>query len=110
MYSDLSDQKNHRPPNSKSCPLHLNSTEHENPILYCDDSEKPFQEILTELVLQTYDISTEKDWLVDDYSKFEYYRGSYPVRREFSAYMVEASDFSEDNRRKLRRLGFNLIN
>jgi erythronate-4-phosphate dehydrogenase len=76
------------------------------PVLYCDGLNKSFQDILTELVFKTYDIASEDAWLKTDTTKFEFYRGNYPVRREFSAYYVEGTSLDEDIKRKLRKLGF----
>lgn len=81
-----------------------------NPVLYCDGLNSSFQEILTELVLKTYDVSLEDKWLKNDPSGFEFYRGNYPVRREFSAYSVEGANLEEDFKRKLRKLGFTVNN
>ena len=71
-------------------------------------SGKNFQEILTELALQTYDIGIDNTWLKKDISDFEYYRGAYPVRREYQAYTVESENISETDKRKLRKLGFGI--
>lgn len=84
--------------------------EPEDPVLYCDGSGKSFQEILTELVLQTYDVREEIKWLREDVTKFEQYRGSYPPRREFPAYRVVTKNMDDNSLRKLRRLGFKITN
>lgn len=82
--------------------------EPQNPVLTVNGLNKSFQEILTELVLQTYPISRDHSWLQSNLSNFEQYRGDYPVRREFPAYLVETENIGEEERRKLRRLGFRL--
>ncbi|MBN1951502.1 MAG: 4-phosphoerythronate dehydrogenase PdxB [Bacteroidales bacterium] len=83
--------------------------EPENPLLHVDPIGKSFQEVLTELVLQTYRIAGESQWLKEDPEKFEAYRGSYPIRREFHAYSVEAKNMDETDKRKLRKLGFKIL-
>ena len=65
-------------------------------------------QIITELVLQTYNVEEEKTWLKKDIDKFEEYRGNYPVRREFGAFEVRVENMEENEIRKLRKLGFKI--
>ena len=76
------------------------------PEIFCDGRNKSFQEIVTEICLQTYPIQTENNWLRDDCKKFEIYRGNYPVRREFFNYTITLSNVNGEEIKKLERLGF----
>ena len=75
-------------------------------VIFYDGKNKTFQEIISELILHTYPIQDEKEWLLQDPTKFEDYRGNYPLRREFSAYTVKVTNISEEDKNKIRRLGF----
>ncbi len=78
----------------------------ENQVLQIDCPGKSFQQIATELVLQTYPIVRDHNQLMAQPSAFEQLRGDYPVRREFHAYTVEASNLNEDYFKRLVRMGF----
>lgn len=74
-----------------------------------DGENKNFQQIVTDLVLHTYKVSSDSKKLKSKPEHFEKLRGNYPLRREFFAYDVQLENVQEDYRRKLRRLGFNII-
>ena len=78
--------------------------------IFCNGRNKSFQEIMTEICLQTYPIDLENIWLRDDHKQFEAYRGNYPVRREFFNYTVRVSNVKEEEINKLKRLGFKIKN
>jgi len=80
----------------------------ENPVIYCDGLKKTFQEIITEIVLQTYPVYTENLWLRSDSGKFESYRSNYPVRREFFSYTVKVVNINNEDILRLKRLGFKI--
>jgi erythronate-4-phosphate dehydrogenase len=82
----------------------------ENPVIFCNGKKKTFQEIVTELVMQTYPIQNEISWLRTHPEKFEQYRGDYPVRREFFAYTVKVENMSNNDMLRLKRLGFRIEN
>lgn len=74
-----------------------------------DGKNKNFQQIVTDLILHTYKISSDSKVLKNKPELFEKLRGDYPLRREFFAYDLKLENVQEDYRRKLRRLGFNII-
>jgi erythronate-4-phosphate dehydrogenase len=77
-------------------------------IIHCNGYGKDFQQIATELILKTYDIKAEDQWLKSDIARFEEFRGSYPLRREFNAYTVLAENISDDYLQRIKRLGFRI--
>jgi erythronate-4-phosphate dehydrogenase len=50
--------------------------------------EKGFERILYEAISQTYKIEEDHKKLLSNIDNFEFYRGNYPVRREFSSYTI----------------------
>lgn len=80
-----------------------------NPLLHCNGLNKNFQEILTELVSQTYDFPNDSRKLREKSSEFEKIRESYPLRREFQAFTVEAINIAPGDIKKLKQIGFNLL-
>ena len=97
--------------------LHLNIEEWkpsgvpqpENRVIEIDTADLKDEEIISKAVLHTYDISNDDRALRDDPGKFEYLRGSYPVRREFFAYDVKLSEKRQSVENRLSRLGFNVV-
>ena len=73
-----------------------------------DATGKTVQEVLTEAVLHTYDISTDSDALRADLSAFEKLRGDYAVRREFTSFTVRLLGGTPEMADRLARLGFKL--
>ena len=73
-----------------------------------DAAGKTLQEVLTEAVLHTYDISADSDALRADLSAFEKLRGDYAVRREFTSFTVRLHGGSPEMADRLVRLGFKL--
>ena len=73
-----------------------------------DASGKSVQEVLTEAVLHTYDISADSDALRADLSAFEKLRGDYAVRREFTSFTVRLHGATPEMADRLVRLGFKL--
>ena len=66
-------------------------------------------EIISEVYLSTYDLKTDDEMLRNDISKFEYLRGSYPVRREPQAYSVRLINSPWDHLPgTLEKLGFSV--
>jgi erythronate-4-phosphate dehydrogenase len=80
-----------------------------HPVIKYDGKNKSFQQIFTDLVLQTYQIRNDSDTLKRKPVDFERFRGDYPVRREFKAYTLRLDNVSEEYMRKLRRLGFRIL-
>ena len=73
-----------------------------------DAAGKTYQQVLTEAVLYSYDISSDSARLRAGLSTFEKQRGDYQVRREFTYYSVGLSGGTEQMARGLRKLGFNV--
>ena len=68
---------------------------------------KTADEAVRKAVLHAYDIRRDSEALAANPSQFEHLRGSYWVRREFSAYSVK--NFPESAAEALQLLDFNLI-
>ncbi len=73
-----------------------------------DAAGKTVQEVLTEAVLHTYDISADSDALRADLGAFEKLRGDYAVRREFTSFTVRLHGATPEMADRLARLGFNV--
>lgn len=71
-----------------------------------DASGKSMQDVLTEAVLHTYDITADSNALRADLGAFEKLRGDYPVRREFSYFTVRLIGGTPEMASRLTRLGF----
>ena len=69
---------------------------------------KTVQEVLTEAVLHTYDITADSDALRADLGAFEKLRGDYAVRREFTSFTVRLLGGTPEMADRLARLGFNV--
>lgn len=69
---------------------------------------KTVQEVLTEAVLHTYDITADSDALRADLGAFEKLRGDYAVRREFTSFTVRLHGGTPEMADRLARLGFKL--
>jgi len=67
------------------------------------------QEVISEAVLHTYDVSRDSDALGADLSSFERLRGDYAVRREFQAFTVRLLEGSDSQAKALGDLGFTVI-
>jgi len=76
--------------------------------LHINGSGKSTQGIITEAVLQTYDIDRDNINLRFSPADFEKQRGEYPLRREFPAFSVEAEECPEDAVNILKGLGFRM--
>ncbi|MBO4427060.1 MAG: 4-phosphoerythronate dehydrogenase PdxB [Bacteroidales bacterium] len=80
----------------------------QSPEFGIDAKGKTTQEVLTEAVLHTYDISADSDALLAEPGAFERLRGDYPIRREFTSFAVALKDGTPEMAEKLSRLGFKL--
>ena len=81
----------------------------DSPIIELDGNNKTEQAILAEVILATYLIESDDEALRDHPHLFEQLRGDYPVRREFNFYSIKAHNVEADVRKKLKNLGFALI-
>jgi len=77
-----------------------------NPVIIIDGSGLSEQEILSKAILHTYDIRNDDQLLRANTSNFEQQRGDYPVRREFPAFSIKASNIDNKILEKLKEMGF----
>ncbi len=83
--------------------------EPENPIISCNGLNKDFQEIATEIIMQTYNYLEDERKLKTVPESFEKIRENYPLRREFSAFTIDTVNISDNDRKRLMLLGFRVI-
>jgi erythronate-4-phosphate dehydrogenase len=79
------------------------------PDIFLDGNVKSAEEILTEVIMHTYDIGADDHRLRTTPSTFEEQRGYYPLRREFHAYTVHAKNTGPSTLQVLKDLGFNVV-
>ncbi len=78
----------------------------EKTLLCADFSKGTFEQNLHRLVKNTYNIMSDDERLRTSPKEFERQRGSYPLRREFDSYTVDATNIAEADRQKLAQLQF----
>lgn len=76
------------------------------PLLNIDCYGKSNEEILRRSVSHTYNIVEDDIKLRIDPSRFEFERGSYPLRREFNAYTIRLKECNMEIRGMIEKLGF----
>lgn len=91
----------------KWCPD--NVPEPSNNILSVENPKAGLNQVLSALILTTYDIQLDDARLRAERRSFEQQRAEYPVRREFGAYRVQLDVNQEAFRKKIDSLGFNTI-
>jgi erythronate-4-phosphate dehydrogenase len=74
-----------------------------------DCTGKSDQQVLTEAVIETYDVMSDDANLRNSIETFEKQRGSYPVRREFPFYEVKAANGNKAVASVLSQLGFGIV-
>jgi erythronate-4-phosphate dehydrogenase len=77
-----------------------------NPLIEIDGTELSEQEIISNVILHTYDIRTDDKAFRNNTELFEQLRGDYPIRREFPAFTVKLKNVDEKTSEKLNQLGF----
>jgi erythronate-4-phosphate dehydrogenase len=80
----------------------------ENMEISVDARKKSYQNVLTEIVLRTYDIAADDKKLRENLPDFEELRGKYPLRREFGAWTVNLQNDTRNFKLRLEELGFKL--
>ncbi len=70
---------------------------------------KTSQEIVSEVILATYDVSRDDETFRKSVDTFEKQRGDYPVRREFPFYQIKLLNSNQELNMTMTDLGFNLI-
>jgi len=73
-------------------------------VINCDGLGE--EEVISKAIYHTYAIKKDDADLRMDIDRFEYLRGSYPVRREFQAYSIQLEKGSEAVQNILLKLGF----
>jgi erythronate-4-phosphate dehydrogenase len=81
----------------------------ENPEIIISCKGKSDQEIISEAILATYDVSTDDANLRKSVATFEKLRGNYGFRREFRAYKVKLTEANANISSVLKNLGFQII-
>jgi erythronate-4-phosphate dehydrogenase len=77
--------------------------------ILCDTADGELQELLWEVLRQTYDVSADDKRLRENPDSFEMLRGDYPFRREPSAYAVRLFQGFPEIRLTLEKLGFDVL-
>jgi erythronate-4-phosphate dehydrogenase len=83
--------------------------EPENKIIQFNAAGKSSQEILSDLIKRTYDIRRDDKALRLQPDDFEKYRGNYPFRREFGAYLIQIANLSEEDKISFERAGIRTV-
>ncbi|MEW6005116.1 MAG: 4-phosphoerythronate dehydrogenase PdxB [Stygiobacter sp.] len=73
-----------------------------------DCKDKSFQQIIYELINNTYKILDDDNRLRQSTETFEQQRANYPVRREFNFYKVKLLNGNNEIENIIKQLGFNL--
>jgi erythronate-4-phosphate dehydrogenase len=76
------------------------------PVIELDGSGLGEEQLISEAVLATYRVEEDDRALRGNPGLFEKLRGDYPVRREFHAHMIAATNVEGQMLRKLANLGF----
>lgn len=86
-----------------------NLPEPEEPLIEIDCTGKADEDILRRAVLHTYDAKKDDRQLRANPQNFEWLRGNYPHRREFSAYTVKLQNGNAEIIKRCQKLGFKTI-
>jgi erythronate-4-phosphate dehydrogenase len=74
--------------------------------IYIDAHKRSYQSVLTDAVLNTYNIESDDKKLRNNPMDFESLRGNYPIRREFNAWTIHLLNDNRNFKSKLENLGF----
>ena len=77
-----------------------------NPIIELDGNQCSEESIPADAIVSTYEIEKDDRALRNNPHLFEELRGDYPLRREFSSYLVKGNNIEPEIMRKLKMLGF----
>jgi erythronate-4-phosphate dehydrogenase len=81
-----------------------------NPVIAIDAKNRDNEDLLKDAVFQTYNIIEDDIKLRFSPSDFEVLRGDYPVRREFSSYIVRLTGGTKESKNMLEGFGFEIKN
>ncbi len=70
---------------------------------------KSNQEVLSEIIFSTYDVTKDDDTLRKSVDTFEKQRNDYPVRREFPYYQIRLLNVTQELKMTMIELGFKLM-
>ena len=80
-----------------------------NPVIEIDGNQRREYSVLAEAIISTYDIESDDEALREAPHLFEKLRGDYPVRREFDSFTVNAKNIEKETIKKLKNMGFNVL-
>lgn len=80
----------------------------EHPLITIDGKGMSTQKIISKAILHTYDIREDDARFRNQPADFEKQRGDYPVRREFTAYSIQALNIPKETLETLRQIGFSI--
>lgn len=80
----------------------------EHPLITIDGKGRSTQEIISKAIFHTYDIRNDDVRFRNQPADFEKQRGDYPVRREFTAYSIQAINIPDETLELLRQIGFSI--
>ncbi len=72
------------------------------------DGDSDGESVLKQAILHSYPISEDDARFRESPGNFEYFRGNYPVRREFTAFRIGANKIKDAQRKQLQKLGFQI--
>jgi len=82
----------------------------ENHQIIIDCKNKDINDILSEIILFTYDLTEDDKKLRSNPDSFEKLRENYPIRREFNSYEIKLTNCNDNNiPNTIKNLGFKLI-
>ncbi len=67
------------------------------------------EEVIAKAIMHTYPLKEDDGRLRSEVTKFEQLRGTYPVRREYSAYTISLVNSTVSQKSTLRAIGFNVV-
>ena len=79
------------------------------PVIEMDVKGKTIEEIISEAIIHTYNISEDEGKLRSSPAGFEKQRDDYPLRREFPAYSISLSNSNKKILKLLEELGFKVV-
>lgn len=80
-----------------------------NPVIILDCQEQPMEKLICRAILHTFDVAADDFRFRSAPGDFEIQRGSYPERREFSAYRIMLLKGNSEAKEIFRGLGFTVI-
>jgi len=80
-----------------------------NPIIELDGAGLDQEQVIAQAIRASYEVLQDYQALRNIPEQFEYWRGHYPVRREFPAYSIKAIHVEAETRQKLVEMGFHFL-